>query len=710
MKRTEVGGYKAVRDMWILRVMGLTWLVGIPFSNGFAQTSGERWQPYFVNRVEQIEEQNRVTQQELDNWPATQQQWRGELFEMLGLSPLPERGDLQAEVTRKTTWKNITVENLHFQSSPGLYVTGNLYRPTNVSKPLPAILYLCGHGGVKLNGISYGNKVHYHHHGVWLAEHGYACLIIDSLQLGEIEGIHHGTYRYDRWWWINRGYTSAGVEAWNCIRALDYLETRGDIDMTRVGCTGRSGGGAYSWWIAALDLRIKVAIPVAGITDLRNHVIDNCVSGHCDCMYFVNQYGWDYPRVAQLVAPRPLMIANSDQDSIFPLDGVQRTYWATREVYQGLNKLPQLALTITPGPHKDTQDLRVPAFRWFNHHLQQDDRLLEAPAVSVLEPAALKVFTSLPEDQINTTIDEHFVPHAPSPAPPSLRKDWAKTRRDWLDQLRHRTFRSWPDEILASKNSSMPIRKEDSPETQIPHQKFKLQTQPYIEVELHHFQPDTSSGQESTQVVVLDETQHQSLQTWLLEAGATAKTLDGLGLALELPGTFNAEQSLITVSPRGIGDLQGPTSSRDRTQWLRKFYLLGETLETGQAWDIRASLRWIKQAIESQGDLENAPPIRVFGRGQLGVVSMYSILLETPVQGFELTSPPARHREGPYLPYVTRILDIADSIACLSQVTQVTLYDPPELLKKDLIDYQMTLKEHFPRIKESKKSNPATSR
>ena len=94
----------------------------------------------------------------------------------------------------------------------------------------------------------------------------------------------------------NRGYTPAGVEAWNCIRALDYLETRPEVDPKRLGVTGRSGGGAYSWWIAAIDERIKAAVPVAGITDLQNHVVDGCVEGHCDCMYMVNTYRWDYPR------------------------------------------------------------------------------------------------------------------------------------------------------------------------------------------------------------------------------------------------------------------------------------------------------------------------------------------------------------------------------------------------------------------------------
>ncbi|MGZ8940798.1 MAG: alpha/beta hydrolase, partial [Limisphaerales bacterium] len=261
-------------------------------------------QKYFEAEVARIETGALADINSGDDWEKARGKLRVQLFEMLGLDPSQERSDLRATVTGQIEREGIVVEKVHFQSSPGLYVTGNFYRPAKVEKPLPTILYVCGHGQVKTNGVSYGNKVAYQHHGAWFARNGYTCLTIDTIQLGEIEGKHHGTYRDGMWWWNSRGYTPAGVEAWNCMRALDYLETRPEVDKTKFGVTGRSGGGAYSWWIAALDERIKVAAPVAGITDLRNHVVDGVVEGHCDCMYFVNTYQWDYPMVAALVAPR----------------------------------------------------------------------------------------------------------------------------------------------------------------------------------------------------------------------------------------------------------------------------------------------------------------------------------------------------------------------------------------------------------------------
>ncbi|MFP6766374.1 MAG: CocE/NonD family hydrolase, partial [Planctomycetaceae bacterium] len=371
---------------------------------------------YFTAETKRLAERSLSDIQTRSDWEMKRDTERQHLLEMLGLAPLPEKTALKATVTGTVEHEEFLVENVHFQSRPGLYVTGNLYRPRKTGdRRLPAILYVCGHGRVKKNGISYGNKTHYQHHGAWFARNGYVCLTIDTLQLGEIEGIHHGTYSHGRFWWNSRGYTPAGVEAWNCVRALDYLQSRPEVDGDRLGVTGRSGGGAYSWWIAAIDERIKVAVPVAGITSLHNHVVDGTVEGHCDCMFMVNTYGWDFAQVAALVAPRPLLISNTDKDRIFPLDGVVDVYTKTQKIYELYGARDQLGLQITEGPHKDTQELRVHAFHWFNRFLKGEDPLIETTAVKFFEPEQLKVFSRLPADEINTTIDETFVAAASDP-------------------------------------------------------------------------------------------------------------------------------------------------------------------------------------------------------------------------------------------------------------------------------------------------------
>ena len=327
----------------MLRVVLLLVLVLSPLSAAdFADIQGEptygdaMLEKYFERESRRVASRTSSLIEEAQDWPSTKATLRRQLFEMLGLQPLPARSPLGARVTGQFERDGVIVEKIVFQSRPGLYVTANFYRPSKADGPLPTILYLCGHGRVKIDGVSYGNKVHYQHHGSWFARNGYNCLILDTLQLGEIEGEHHGTYRYEKWWWNSRGYTPAGVEAWNSIRALDYLASREEVDSDRIGATGRSGGGAYTFWVAALDERVRVAVPVAGIASMANHVVDGCVEGHCDCMFMVNTYRWDFPLLASLIAPRPLLIVNTDDDRIFPLDGVTDVFSQTRKVYEML--------------------------------------------------------------------------------------------------------------------------------------------------------------------------------------------------------------------------------------------------------------------------------------------------------------------------------------------------------------------------------------
>ena len=186
------------------------------------------------------------------------------------------------------------------------------------------------------------------------------------------------------------------------------------MDGERLGVTGRSGGGAYSWWIAAIDERIKAAVPVAGITDLTNHVIDGTVEGHCDCMFMLNTYRWDYAQVAALVAPRPLLISNTDKDNIFPLEGVVRVHEKVRNIYRLHKAADKLGLHITEGPHKDTQELHLHAFVWFDRYLKGETRPIDKPAEKFFQPEQLKVFAENPSDQLNTRIHEVFTQHGRS--------------------------------------------------------------------------------------------------------------------------------------------------------------------------------------------------------------------------------------------------------------------------------------------------------
>ena len=293
--------------------------LGVPDRNS---PGDEMIQAYMRQETEKISDAFADDFKSLEQWQAKRAEYVEEYYYMLGLSPRPEKNPLKATVTGTVVGDDYVVENVHYQSRPGLYVTGNLYRPKVIKtgEKLPAIFYVCGHSARGHDGV----KVAFQSHGLWFARHGYVCLIVDTLQLGEIPAIHHGTYNKQRWWWHSRGYTSAGVEAWNGVRGIDYLLERPDVDPQRIGVTGISGGGAATFWIAAADERVKVAVPVSGMADLEAYVPNRVVNGHCDCMFMHNTFRWPWTRIAGLFAPRPMLFTNSDNDRIFPMDANQR--------------------------------------------------------------------------------------------------------------------------------------------------------------------------------------------------------------------------------------------------------------------------------------------------------------------------------------------------------------------------------------------------
>ncbi|MBK8506371.1 MAG: acetylxylan esterase [Saprospiraceae bacterium] len=631
-------------------------IIAFTFCSFFSQTSMPRWnfdqqlKDYFQTKVTELSQGNLLTDWENeDEFNAVQKQAREQLWDMLGMNPQPERSDLKVRVTGVVEHEHFIVEKIVFESMPGLYVTGNLYRPKIIKQPLPAILYVCGHATVEKDGYNYGAKANYQHHPAWYARNGYVCLILDTVQLGEIEGIHHGTYRYNRWWWLSRGYTPAGIEAWNGIRAIDYLITREDVDEGRIGLTGRSGGGATSWWVGALDERVKVVIPVAGITDLQNHVVDGCVEGHCDCMYFVNTYQWDFAKLGLLIAPRPLLIANADQDAIFPLDGVYRTYREIKKVYEKLNIPELIALNIVGGGHHDVQEIRIHPFRWFNHFLLHNDELIEIPAKKWLQPEDLRVFDQLPKDQINTKIDSFFVPVATSWMDQMQSTSFETNQQVWMEQLKRYVFAGWPKSPVGNSVTKLEEIQAENLLLTI----YSINSEANIELPLLSIQ-NLDDSRSSGEMQIIDDGNWQDLEPALTRLFGKNElwAKEGLGdeLAIRLKNEIKKKGQIIFLPIRGSGIARYSGDDRALTHIRRRYYLLGQTLEGMQTWDIL-------QGIKVTNDL--MPQIRSLrASNSTSIMLAYASLYSGSTNTLYLESPGSTHDRGPSYINVRKYLDI----------------------------------------------------
>jgi dienelactone hydrolase len=513
-------------------------------------------------------------------WEAQRLKHVEEYFYMLGLSPRPEKTPLQAKITGRVERENCVVELLHYQSRPGLYVTGNLYRAATLKpgEKLPAVFYVCGHSGRGRDG----NKVAYQSHGLWFAWHGYVCLVVDSLQLGEIGATHHGTYNLQRWWWHSRGYTPAGVEAWNGVRGIDYLLTRPEVDGQRIAVTGISGGGAATYWITAADERVKVAVPVSGMADLESYVSNRVINGHCDCMFLYNTFQWPWTRIAGLIAPRPLLFVNSDHDSIFPMDANERIIARLERLYSLYGAGDRVDALVSVGDHAYRRDIRQGAYRFINAHLKGDARDItdsevdivsegRNPGASPIPPEKLRVFPTdadLPKDQLNTTIDERFVPLGNPGAPVAGRfNEW---KNPLLEELRRVTFTYFPSVIPAAKKLG-----------DVDAATERVGSEENIEYRLR-YAAGPATGTRNVLMVVLNEDEAGTVPAWVKSVAAPYR-------------------AVVYCEPRGIG----------ATKWTRKnppnyversHALLGRTVDVGRVWDVIAATRYLPATSRLAGD------------------------------------------------------------------------------------------------------------
>jgi hypothetical protein len=588
------------------------------------------------------------------DWEKARPRFRQEYFDMLGLWPLPERTPLHATTTHSLERGECVVDMIYYQSRPGLYVTGNLYKPAKITpgEKLPGILYVCGHSPRPPNG----NKTAYQSHGLWFARHGYVCLVLDTLEMGELTCTHHGTYREGRWWWLSRGYTPAGVECWNGIRGIDYLVSLPYVDAEHIGVTGISGGGAATFWIAAGDERVKAAVPVSGLSDLISQVPHRVVNGHCDCMFLYNTYQWPWARVAGMIAPRPLLFVNSDADTIFPMDGNERVINRLERIYSLMGAGDLVDSVVSIGGHAYRQDIRQAAFRFMNTYLKNDpkpvldtevDLVTDGPKeIHPIPPEQLRVFpkdSDFPQDAINSRIDYEFVPLAKLELPVAGRFD------DWKDErllrLRQLSFHHFPARIPAAvateTNASGIVR---------------LKTEGPISIWLKAIRARGANPQ----------------KIWLYVAASDLNEPrpDWLNLCA------TEGEDLYVVEPRGIGGSRWTTKNPPNYA-ERSHYLLGRTVDSGRVWDIAAAGRYLRERYGEKAE------VYVAGEGPAAVLCTYAALLESEIAGLVLSRPPESHMDNsaPPLLGVLRAIDIPEAIGMLAP-RPVTLLQSPALCRQ----------------------------
>ncbi len=500
------------------------------------------------------------------------------------------------------------IEKLYYESLPRLFVTANLYIPNRLAGRVPGVLYVCGH--------SRDQKAHYQAHPRRFAELGFACLIVETVQLGEVEGFHHGCYREGWWHWYSRGYSSAGIELLNGIRGLDLLAARPEVDANNLGVTGISGGGAVSWYVAAADDRVKAAAPVCGTSTLYSHVHDRTVDGHCDCMWWNNVHRWDLADVGALIAPRALLIGSADKDGIFTIESIRRVHAQLAGLYSKLGSAKNLRLVETPGGHSYHARSRTEIFSWFTRHLMGravdpsrigdiDERPEKQESVETLRVLANG---SPPGNRMRTIQDELVVPAAP-PAIADAAVLTSEQRRV-VAALRRTTFGAFP-----SKPPPLDVQIEHEFEENGPGCRFAFTSEEGWRLHGHVLRRGAPPGPAASVVVLCSPGEGRSDPRGFLPR-----------VRIGGPG--------IVVETRGTGD----TAWSEELNWhlRRASAWTGRTIASMRVWD---TLR----ALEAARRLEGVDPSRISlaAHGEMCAVALYAALLDGHVHSLFLEDPPA---------------------------------------------------------------------
>lgn len=310
------------------------------------EPSGPRITPFLQYQLDQAWRQDEARQR---NWESirTQQDLlkirtylRRTLLQMIGGLP-NEKTALNAHVTGNIQMEGYSIEKLIYESLPGVYVTALVYAPDDRSKKHPAVLVPAGHAA---NG-----KIHYQALSQRLASRGYVVIAWDPVGQGERSQFWDAKTGKSRYNLVcgehavlgNLAYLAgtnlARWEIWDGIRAVDYLLTRPDVDGDRIGITGTSGGGTQTALIAALDPRIKVAVPSCYVSSMPMRMgnrifVDPDSDPEQDLAGMISN-GVDHSGLLLLMYPRPVMVASAVLD-FFPIEGARKSFREVQRLYE----------------------------------------------------------------------------------------------------------------------------------------------------------------------------------------------------------------------------------------------------------------------------------------------------------------------------------------------------------------------------------------
>jgi hypothetical protein len=307
-------------------------------------------------------------------WEARARRLREQILFSAGLWPMPKKIALAPRVTGRVEGADYTVENVALRTLPGFYLCGNLYRPRGKKGPFPAIVNPHGHwknGRLEMEADvpraeappappapGKGNLVAI---GVNLARMGFVTFAYDMIGYNDTRQVTH-EFAKDLRPWLH-AISLLGLQLWNSIRVVDYLESLPDVDRARIGATGASGGGTQTFLLCAVDDRIRAAVPV--------NMISAQMQGGCLCENGPGlRLGTDNVEIGAMMAPKPLLLVACTGD--WTKNNPTEEWPVLRKVYDLYGAGDRTSVVQFNYEHNYNVESREAMYAWFGRWLLND--------------------------------------------------------------------------------------------------------------------------------------------------------------------------------------------------------------------------------------------------------------------------------------------------------------------------------------------------
>lgn len=346
----------------------------------------------------------------VDDWRRVARERVNEL-----LAPVDLGGPPAVTVTSRLTYDGLDFQFLTWRLAAGPSTEAVFIKPSGAKGPLPAVLGLHDHGGNKFLGwrkivragdnhweVQKTHQSRYYGGVAWaneLAKRGYAVLVHDTFPFASRrvlvkdvperirgEGVDpapddlEGIAKYNKFAaehehimeksLISAGTTWPGVYLVEDQRALDVLAARPEVDASRIGCAGLSGGGMRTVFLGGMDDRVKVAIAVGFMTTWRDFVLDKCFTHTWMTYVPLLPRDLDFPEILALRAPAATMVLNCRQDQLYTLPEMRRADAILSETFERAKAAGRYRCNFYDGGHKFDLPMQADAFEWFDRFLK----------------------------------------------------------------------------------------------------------------------------------------------------------------------------------------------------------------------------------------------------------------------------------------------------------------------------------------------------